>query len=168
MSPDYSMQIAALMPTLMRYARRLCRNAEDDAADLSGETVCRVLERIHQYDPSKNTLRGFCAVVMRNLFIVDYNRRKLRLQIPNDNQEISGAAELSHDYHLIRTECRKVEVMMYAAGYTCSEIAAKRGIPVSTVRTRIFYERERLAGIMDYNASTANPRKGRGRPPRQK
>lgn len=169
MIQEYGQQLAKLSPTLLKYAFRLCRNA-DNAADLCSETICRVLEHIELYDQAKSSLTSFCYSVMRNIFIVGYNRRKLWAGFAAEYRPPTIAAPdgIGHDYTVIRSECRRDEVLMLADGFSIEEIAVAQGIPTGTAKTRIFYERERLAAFYNYNASTTKPKKRRGRPPGKK
>lgn len=168
MTPENSAELVELRPALLKYALFLCRNVED-AADLCGETVCRVMERIHLHGPDDNGLKGYCKAVMLNVFINATNRRKLWNQFAETcTEQTTDGTDAAHDYNLMRKICNKPEVILMAAGYTCKEIAAARQIPVATVRTRIHNERARLAGILDYNANQAKPRKRRGRPPKKR
>ena len=169
MIQEYGKQLATLSPMLLNYAFKFCRNA-DNAADLCSETICRVLEHIDQYDPAKSALASFCYATMRNVFITDYNRRKLWADFAVNYRPptITDSDGITHDYAVIRSECRRKELLMLADGFSIDEIAEAQGIPTGTAKTRIFYERERLAAFYNYNASTAKPKKRRGRPPGKK
>lgn len=163
MIQEYGKQFAALSPQLLKNAFKFLHNA-DNAADLCSETICRVLEHIDQYDPGKSGLASFCYTTMRNIFITDYNRRKLWASIAAAYQEapITDTQDMSHDYIVIRSECRRKELLMLADGYCIKGIAEAQNIPPGTVKTRIFNERARLRAFYNFNALTAKPRKLKG------
>lgn len=169
MIQKYGKQLATLSPMLLNYAFKFCRNA-DNAADLCSETICRVLEHIDQYDPVKSALASFCYATMRNIFRTDYNRRKLWADFAVNYRppEITDSDGITHDYTVIRSECRREEVLMLADGFNYQEIAEAQGILIATAKTRVSNERKRLKEFYNYNASTAKPKKRRGRPPGKK
>ena len=141
-------EIIALMPFLLRYARHLCHDGEE-AADLRSETLCRALENIDRYDPAKN-VKSWLVAIMLNCFITAYNRRRLTFTYRNRLKANRGR-EMSHsdpattlDLAAVVNECCKDEVLMFAAGYDCNEIAKAKGILAATIRSRIFAERRRL------------------------
>lgn len=169
MIQEYGKQLATLSPMLLNYAFKFCRNA-DNAADLCSETICRVLEHIDQYDPAKSALASFCYATMRNVFITDYNRHKLwaDFAVNYRSPTVTDSDGITHDYTVIRSECRREEVLMLADGFNYQEIAEAQGILIATAKTRVLNERKRLKEFYNYNASTAKPKKRRGRPPGKK
>ena len=154
----YSAELVKLLPALMENARHFCSNM-DDAADLRSETVCRVLEHIDRYDPSKSGLHYFCCIVMERIFITGYNRRKVWSQVRKDVEmrttNTPSSAENLHDYNVIRGHCSKTEVTLYADGYSYDEIADLNGIKLGTVKSRIANERKRLKSLLLYRSKNS-------------
>lgn len=58
-----------------------------------------------------------------------------------------GAKEISAAINGFTPEY-KVPFGMYLAGYKYGEIAAKMGLPLGTVKSRIFFARKRLQGML--------------------
>ncbi len=104
---------------------------------------------------------------MRNIFINNY-RRQVRSATVVDTTEDLYHLNLSQESGLTTPEGSfaakeisvainsfakeyKVPFTMYLAGYKYSEIAKKMNLPLGTVKSRIFFARKRLQGMLkDY------------------
>lgn len=104
---------------------------------------------------------------MRNIFINNY-RRQVRSATVIDTTEDLYHVNLSQESGLTSPEGSvavkeislainrfsdeyKVPFTMYLAGYKYNEIAQKMSLPLGTVKSRIFFARRRLQGLLkDY------------------
>lgn len=155
MNPDYSTMIAALYPILLKCASRFCKD-EEEAADLRGETVLRVLEHIKQYDPEKSSLLTYCIAIMRNIFIDEYNRRKAAAEIPGQYHEPPGDdVEGNVQCNFIMPYLNK-DTLLSVQGYTYQEIATMQNLrSKATIHARIHMCVNQLRAILGVKRAKA-------------
>lgn len=164
-SSSFTNKLLGLQSNLLNFAFQLTANREA-AQDLVQDTTLKVLDNEEKYVDNVN-FKGWVLTIMRNIFINNY-RRQVRsatiidttddlyhlnlsqesgLENPEGTyatKEISKAInDFSDDY--------KVPFNMYVAGYKYSEIAEHMGLPLGTVKSRIYFARKRLqATLKDY------------------
>lgn len=143
---------------LLRFAYKLTANHED-ANDLLQETSLKALDNEEKYAAETN-FKGWMYAIMRNLFINNY-RKAVRDQTYVDqtdnlfylNQSIDLAdesTESSHDLKEIRRVVNalpkeyRIPFAMYVSGFKYREIADKLGLPLGTVKSRIYFTRQKL------------------------
>ena len=143
---------------LLRFAYKLTANHED-ANDLLQETSLKALDNEEKYAAETN-FKGWMYTIMRNLFINNY-RKAVRNQTYVDqtdnlfylNQSIDLAdesTESSHDLKEIRRIVNalpkeyRIPFAMYVSGFKYREIAEKLGLPLGTVKSRIYFTRQKL------------------------
>lgn len=155
-------KLIGLQDNLFNFACRLTAD-RDAAQDLVQDTAVRVLDNETGYTES-SSFKGWVFTIMRNIFINNYRRQVLRaaavdttvdlyklnlsLESGVETPEGSFAAkdisavigQFSYDY--------KEPFTMYLAGYKYGEIALKMQLPLSTVKSRIFFARRRLQSIL--------------------
>lgn len=164
---SFKKRILGLQGNLLSFAYQLTTN-RDEAQDLLQDTTLKALDNEEKYVENVN-FKGWIFTIMRNIFINNYrqNVRKAtvidqtedlyHLNISQDSgfdtpdgsyavQEISKAIDsFSDDY--------RIPFNMHVAGYKYQEIADKLRLPLGTVKSRIFFARQRLQGMLsDYNA----------------
>ncbi|MDE6803898.1 MAG: RNA polymerase sigma factor [Muribaculaceae bacterium] len=161
----FKKRLLGLQSNLMNFAFQLTTSREA-AADLVQDTTLKVLDNEEKYVDNVN-FKGWVFTIMRNIFINNY-RRQVRSATVVDNTEdlyhlnISqesglstpegsfAAKEISSAINAFSDEYR-IPFNMYIAGYKYSEIADKMGLPLGTVKSRIFFARKRLQGMLqDY------------------
>jgi RNA polymerase sigma-70 factor (ECF subfamily) len=147
---------------LYNYAYQLTLCAED-AEDLVQETMYKMLKNATKFITEQN-FRGWTFTILKNIFINDYRRNSKRKQIndstPNDyfvnlsdlySQEspddVLGEKEILKVIAEFPSEFR-VPFEMYMQGYQYQEIADEMGIPLGTVKSRIFFARKRLQKLL--------------------
>lgn len=143
---------------LRRFAYRLTAN-HDEADDLLQETSIKALDNEEKYTPDTN-FKGWMYTIMRNIFINNY-RRVVREQTYVDQTEnlyhlnlpqgsgfdsTEGAYDLKEMRRVVNAlpQEYKVPFSMHVAGFKYREIAHKLGLPLGTVKSRIFFTRQRL------------------------
>ena len=145
-------EIAELYPMLLSLSRKYCRNRED-AEDLRAETICKMIEHLENFDPSRAVpLRAFICIILKNTFITWLKKQRCR---PKEQEAVlRGCAVMPDDWKIdldiIRNECRFDEVFLSSSGYSYEEISKSKGVPLGTTKSRIHNERERLKKILNF------------------
>lgn len=164
-SAKFQINLMALQANLLNFAYMLTSN-RDDAYDLLQDTTLKALDNEEKYAENTN-FKGWVFTIMRNIFINNY-RRQVRSATVVDTTEDLYHLNLSQESGLTTPEGSfaakeisvainsfakeyKVPFTMYLAGYKYSEIAKKMNLPLGTVKSRIFFARKRLQGMLkDY------------------
>jgi RNA polymerase sigma-70 factor (ECF subfamily) len=161
---NFQKKLLGLQSNLLNFAYLLTSN-RDDAYDLLQDTTLKVLDNEDKYVDNVN-FKGWVFTIMRNIFINNY-RKVLRsavveptddlyhLNLPHESGLISpegsvAAEEITKAIDSFSDEFR-VPFSMHVAGYKYNEIAQKMDLPIGTVKSRIFFARQRLQGMLkDY------------------
>lgn len=152
---------------LKSFALSFTRNIED-AKDLTQETFLKAIKYKNYYTPQTN-FKAWVFTIMRNIFINQYRRKVKSGTIFDNSKEMylltnsagpeEGAvsqiatkdieekiAGLSEEY--------KLPFEMHYKGFKYKEIADKLGIPIGTVKSRIYIARKKLIDLLpDYSFS---------------
>ena len=155
---QFKKNLLGMQENMMNFALMLTANRED-AQDLMQDTTLKVLDNQEKFINNVN-FKGWVLTIMRNIFINNYHKivrtqtvvdqgvDLYNLDIMNESgfdspegsyqiQEISKAIEnLNKDL--------KIPFSMYVSGYKYNEIAEKLGLPLGTVKSRIFFARQEL------------------------
>ena len=151
-------KLLGLQDYMMNFALTLTADRED-AMDLTQETSLRVLDNLEKYTDNRN-FKGWVLTVMRNIFINNY-RRVLRSQtvVEQDIDLYHLESTTESSIETPESACRLQEITkaiselndelrvpftMYVSGYRYNEIADALGIPLGTVKSRIFFARQAL------------------------
>lgn len=161
----FKQKLLSLQGNLLNFACQLTSDREA-AADLVQDTTLKVLSNEDKYVDNVN-FKGWVFTIMRNIFINNYRRQVRSATIIDSTEDLyhlnlsqeSGlstpegafaAQEISVAINSFSNEY-KVPFSMYVAGYKYSEIAQKMGLPLGTVKSRIFFARRRLQQLLkDY------------------
>lgn len=164
-SSKFKKELLGLQGNLMNFAFQLTTNKEA-AEDLVQDTTLKVLDNSSKYVDNIN-FKGWVFTIMRNIFINNYRRQVRSSTIIDTTEDLyhlnlsqeSGlttpegsyaAKEISEAINSFSDDYR-TPFTMYLAGYKYSEIADKMGLPLGTVKSRIFFARKRLQTILkDY------------------
>lgn len=164
-SANFQSKLISLQSNLLNFALMLTSN-RDDAYDLLQDTTLKALDNEDKYVDNVN-FKGWVFTIMRNIFINNY-RRQVRNSTIIDTTEDLYHVNLSQESGLTSPEGSvavkeisvainnfsdeyKVPFTMYLAGYKYNEIAEKMSLPLGTVKSRIFFARKRLQGLLkDY------------------
>lgn len=150
---------------LLGHAFKLTGNS-DDAEDLLQEVSLKVLEHRNQFKDGTN-FYGWAHKIMDNLFVNMCRMKKTRefyVELSDsvfyrvDTGIDAGITETGYD---LKEILRAVDALpktyrrtfqLFISGFKYEEIADKQGIPVGTVKTRIFYARKALQiKLKDFN-----------------
>ncbi len=136
---------------LKSLALKLSKNQED-AQDLLQDTWLRIVENSGDYE-NRNKFRSWASVIMKNIFINDY-RKKKRQGVNVDIEEVKLCSAINSDYLLANEDIYKAiselphemskVFYLYLQGYTYEEISKHVDIPLGTVKSRIFCAKKRL------------------------
>lgn len=157
-SLNFKKELVGAQDELFRFAFKLTANY-DDASDLLQETSLKALDNEDKYMADTN-FKGWMYTIMRNIFINNY-RKVVREQTYVDQTENyyhlnisqdSGFDSVESSYDL--KEMRRIvnalpqeyrqPFSMHVAGFKYREIAEKLNLPLGTVKSRIFFTRQKL------------------------
>ncbi len=162
---SFKQRLLGLQGNLYNFACQLTSD-RDAAQDLVQDTTLKVLDNEAKYVDNTN-FKGWVFTIMRNIFINNYRRQVRSATVVDTTEDLyhlnlcqeSGltspegsfaAKEISVAINSFAKEY-KVPFTMYLAGYKYSEIAKKMNLPLGTVKSRIFFARKRLQGMLkDY------------------
>ena len=158
-------KLISIQGNLLNFAYLLTSN-RDDAYDLLQDTTLKVLDNQEKYVDNVN-FKGWVFTIMRNIFINNY-RRSMRSNIVLDNtQDLvhlnmpqtsginnpEGAVAVGEINSIIASfsDGYRVPFSLHLQGYKYTEIAERTGLPLGTVKSRIFFARQRLQrALSDY------------------
>jgi RNA polymerase sigma-70 factor (ECF subfamily) len=161
----FQTKLLGLQHNLLNFAYILTSN-RDDAYDLLQDTTLKALDNEDKYIDNVN-FKGWVFTIMHNIFVNNYRKgvrtasvieqpedlyQLLLIQDSSMNTPEGAIAEkditaainsFSDDY--------RVPFSLHVAGYKYSEIADKLQLPLGTVKSRIFFVRQRLQSLLkDY------------------
>lgn len=154
----FAQNLLNVQTELLNFAYKLTSDRED-ANDLLQETSLKALDNEEKYTAETN-FKGWIYTIMRNIFINNY-RKTLRDQIYVDqtdnlfylNQNIdieTDSTEGSYDLKEMRRIVNalpkeyRVPFAMYVSGFKYREIADKLNLPLGTIKSRIYFTRQKL------------------------
>ena len=165
MNDKFERDLVAVQDELLRYAYKLTMDHEE-ANDLLQETSLKALDNREKYTPDTN-FKGWVYTIMRNIFINNY-RKTVRDQTFVDHTDnlfhLSSpqeagfeSTESAYDTKEIRRAVNalpkeyRVPFAMHVSGFKYREIADRLGLPLGTVKSRIFFTRQQLQKMLkDY------------------
>jgi RNA polymerase sigma-70 factor (ECF subfamily) len=133
---------------LFNYFRR-CGLPSQAAEDQLQSVFVVLLESMHRYDPARGSLRSFLFGVARNLRLA-WRRRNPEafpsrgLPEAGTHRDATESAALRQAVSRLPDDQREALVLREFHGFDYAEIGAMQGIPVGTVRSRLFRAREAL------------------------
>ncbi len=157
-SSNFQSKLIGLQSNLLNFAYMLTSN-RDDAYDLLQDTTLKALDNQDKYVDNTN-FKGWVFTIMRNIFINNYRRVSraatvidqtedlYHLNLPQDSgfetpEGSIAAKDITATINAFSDEYR-IPFSMHVAGYKYNEIAEKMNLPLGTVKSRIFFARQRL------------------------
>lgn len=155
---NFAQDLLSVQTELLNFAYKLTADREE-VNDLLQETSLKALDNEDKYTAETN-FKGWIYTIMRNIFINNY-RKALRDQTYvdqtdnqfylNQNIDIEGdSTEGSYDLKEMRRIVNalpkeyRIPFSMYVSGFKYREIADKLGLPLGTVKSRIYFTRQKL------------------------
>ena len=155
---NFTQNLLGMQSELRRFALKLTADTED-ADDLLQETSLKALDNEDKYTPDTN-FKGWMYTIMRNIFInnyrktvrdqtfVDQTENLFHLNLPQDSgfESTEGNYDLKEIRRIVHELPKEYRVpfSMYVSGFKYREIAEKLALPIGTVKSRIFFTRQRL------------------------
>lgn len=161
---DFETEALEFLPNVARYARLLTRD-QADADDLTQDTFLRAYERWSTYRPGTDC-RKWLFTICRNLYLRDRERSKrfvseddaeLELRATEDLyaqamangikglfDHIDIGPALKQSLSELLPEYREAVLLVDIEDYTYEEAASTVGVPIGTIRSRLFRARRRL------------------------
>ncbi len=155
---DFTQNLLGMQSELRRFAMKLTADYEE-ANDLLQETSLKALDNEDKYTPDTN-FKGWMYTIMRNIFINNYRKtvrdqtfidqtdNLFHLNLPQDSgfESTEGNYDLKEIRKIVHSLPKEYRVpfSMYVSGFKYREIAEKLGLPLGTVKSRIFFTRQRL------------------------
>ncbi len=154
---EFNEALVGLENHLQTFAMSFTRN-RDDARDLTQETILKAITYRKHYAPQTN-FKAWVFTIMRNIFINQY-RRKVKSRTIFDTSADnflaynSKSLENSAISQICQQEIRKEisnldkefkdSFELHCRGFKYKEIAEELGVPIGTVKSRIFMARKKL------------------------
>jgi RNA polymerase sigma-70 factor, ECF subfamily len=145
---------------LLAYAVRLTGGDRARAEDVVQETFVRAWKHLDRLTPGQGSVRGWLLRVAHNLVVDGYRAVQARpTEVEIEQAETAPAADTS-DHVLtsvmveralaaLAPEHRAAVVECYLRDRTAAEAAIVLGVPVGTVKSRVFYALRRLRSTVD-------------------
>jgi RNA polymerase sigma-70 factor (ECF subfamily) len=154
-----------LQDNLKNFAYQLTANRED-AEDLLQDTTLKALDNQEKYLENVN-FKGWVFTIMKNIFINNYRKVVRNQTIVDQTEDLyhlnlpqesgfdtpDGSYSVKEIMKAINnfSDEYKMPFSMHVAGYKYQEIADKMSLPIGTVKSRIFFARQRLQeNLKDY------------------
>ncbi|MFP4557705.1 MAG: RNA polymerase sigma factor [Bacteroidales bacterium] len=160
---EFNTALVELEPNLERFAYSLTANP-DDARDLLQETYLKALTYRDKFEDNTN-IKAWTFTIMKNTFINNY-RKAVKQKTTFDSSEnqylINGktydeSPESNYSHNEISKKVNSLEddfripFQMHTSGYKYKEIAEKLNLKIGTVKSRIFFSRQKLMNALpDY------------------
>lgn len=157
------MNFEALITSQLVYLKQVARNYTDNemaAEDLLQDTIVRIWTNRDKFQLGTN-FRAWASVIMRNLYINNYRKRKKWTNSAAfyDEEKIEGQTENTGEQQLryddIVKEINSLEIIyrkpleLFYEGFSYREIAEDMGVSIGTIKSRMHsargYLKQRLA-----------------------
>lgn len=155
---DFNKSIGEHATALKVHALRFT-NDEDDADDLVQDTLMKALRFRESYQDGTN-LKGWLFTILKNTFLNNYRKNSRKREQVIQQEEITSqhlthsASENLGEGNFVMNDIKKALILVpevyrapfvrFFEGYKYQEIAEEYGIPLGTVKTRIYMAREML------------------------
>lgn len=164
---EFNNDLVGLKPNLQRFAISLTYD-HDTALDLVQDTYLKAISNKDKFVDYTN-LKAWVFTIMKNTFINNYRRNSKENTIidgtkdlyyinqPNDKGPVSpesnySQAEIEKAINSLEDDFR-IPFRMHIEGYKYKEIADKLGLKIGTVKSRIFFTRQKLMQVLkDYES----------------
>jgi len=133
--------------------------SQEETEDLIQDTFCRALANQEKFNEGTN-IKGWLFTIMRNIFINNYHKKQRGTLVldGSENQYLLNSnckSEKNGSENLFLAEAIQKAMegisddftgpfMMHFNGFHYAEIAEKFGLPLGTVKSRIFFARKVL------------------------
>lgn len=162
---SFRSSLLGIQGNLFSFAMKLTLD-KDEAHDLVQDATLKALSNEEKYVENTN-FKGWVMTIMRNIFINNYRRgahelsgldssaqlMHLNLSQESTSSTPDGAYTIGEISSIIASfpEDYREPFSLHIAGYKYEEISEKLGMPLGTVKNKIFLTRKQLRSILkDY------------------
>ncbi len=166
-SKTFQAKLLEIQNNMLNFAYTLTSN-RDDAYDLLQDTTLKVLDNEEKYVDNVN-FKGWVFTIMRNLFINNYRKASRKATVSDSSEDLyllnlpqdsgyetpDGSMAVQEIHRVIDSfsDDYRVPFSMHLSGYKYAEIAEHTGLPLGTVKSRIYFARQRLqTQLRDFRA----------------
>ena len=161
---EFRAELLHWVPNVSRFARMLTRNA-DDADDLAQETILKACANWTSFRAGTD-YRRWLFTICRNQFLRDQQRSTRFVAVDDPETDVSRVAELYWDavgrgiegffdridlapaledsLQRLAQEYREVVMLVDVEDYSYADAAEALGVPIGTVRSRLYRARRLL------------------------
>ncbi len=155
---NFAQDLLNVQSELFRFALKLTADREE-ANDLLQETSLKALDNEDKYTPDTN-FKGWMYTIMRNIFINNYrkvvrdqtfvdqtdNLYHLNLSQESGFDSVEGTYDIKEMHRIVNALPKEYRIpfAMHVSGFKYREIADKLNLPLGTVKSRIFFTRQKL------------------------
>lgn len=153
---EFNNKLLSIENKLKYFAYSLTTDQEE-AKDLLQETMLKALTNRDKFTDPRN-FNSWAYTIMKNTFINNYRRTAKSNTIFNKTENNENLAhkqhaispESEHAYKEIRKKVNnlqddfRIPFQMFTEGFKYKEIAEKLEIPIGTVKSKIFFARQKL------------------------
>ena len=159
---EFHTKLDNMSSVLHAFAYNLTKNVED-AKDLYQETAFRAITNQDKFRPGTN-FKAWLFTIMKNIFINNYRKKTKANTIMDSTDNMyyinSGSITINNKAEsnimmkeLIKMieeldDSIKVPFLMHYQGFKYQEIADQLDLPLGTVKSRIFFARKELKGLI--------------------
>jgi len=158
---EFSTSLIELEPNLERFAYSLTSNTED-ARDLLQETYLKALTYRDKFADDTN-MKAWTFTIMKNTFINNYRKavKQNTTFDSSDNQSLmnsrseNDSPESQYSHNEINKKIEELDddfripFQMHTSGYKYKEIAEELNLKIGTVKSRIFFSRQKLMNSLN-------------------
>ena len=162
---EFSELIVSHKSFLNQLAMKLTKSV-DDSDDLIQDTLFKALKNKDKYQDGTN-LKGWLYTIMKNTFINNYRKKKMQNTFVDETEnkyfinskesDKDSNTDYRVDHQYLMKQIDSIDkhyvdtFMMHYNWYKYEEIAEILGIPLGTVKSRIFLARKKMMDkLMDY------------------
>jgi RNA polymerase sigma-70 factor (ECF subfamily) len=150
---EFNSSLIEMKTNLQRFAMSLTSD-RDSALDLVQDTYLKAITYKEKFVDYTN-LKAWVFTIMKNTFINNYRRNVKENTIIDGTQDLYYINQ-PHDKGLISPESKysegEIPFRMHIEGYKYKEIADELGLKIGTVKSRIFFTRQKLMLMLkDYS-----------------
>ena len=146
-SLSFRKDLIGVQEELLRFAYKLTTDREE-ANDLLQETSLKALDNEDKYTPDTNFFINNYRKVVRDQTFVDQTDNLYHLSLPQESglDSTESRYDLKEMHRIVNSLPKeyKVPFSMHVSGFKYREIAEKLDLPLGTVKSRIFFTRQRL------------------------
>lgn len=159
---EFHTKLDKMSSVLHAFAYNLTKNVED-AKDLYQETAFRAITNQDKFRPGTN-FKAWLFTIMKNIFINNYRKKTKANTIMDSTDNMyyinSGSTTINNqaESNIMMKELIKmieeldnsikVPFLMHYQGFKYQEIADQLDLPLGTVKSRIFFARKELKGLI--------------------